>query len=260
MGLFGDAFGLGKGIADARKAEKSAKKNRQQQLAFLEGTDWEPMYASDRVPTYQKSQSPVARGYLESLLAGNNPDATFSGSPNAGMTKQFQQGQQNAMFGTPEQRVNKGQQLLKETPWKVTSPAAKGANDPLPLNDKAAFSKMRSPIIAEAGLTSEDLERIKKATGGVDFAKSQDAHTAGSKGIYGEYAPENFKVLKEAIDRGVSDEKLAELVFITNSGGRAEYTGNGYEQTAGLGTKPSRTKGEKAKSGLKKSISFGLWD
>jgi len=100
-------------------------------MAMLEGMDkqgaFEPMYASERAPTFQRSQSPVARAYLESMLMGNNPDSTFSGEVNADVTKQQQQASRDQVFGTPEQLKAKQDELFAQTPWKVTPP-----NKPMP--------------------------------------------------------------------------------------------------------------------------------
>lgn len=101
---------------------KAVAQARQQNLDTINSLDWEPMYASQTVPQYQKTQSPVARSYLESFLMGNNPNMTFSGSPNAGFVKQQQQQQQNAMFGTPDQRVQQQNQWLASNPYQVQTP------------------------------------------------------------------------------------------------------------------------------------------
>lgn len=105
-----------------KKNAKAAEKNRKQGIDMIKSMDWEPMYASETVPTYQRTQSPVARSYLESFLMGNNPNATFSGAPNAKLTKERQQAAQNQMFGTPEQRVAQQRAYEATTPWKVQTP------------------------------------------------------------------------------------------------------------------------------------------
>lgn len=109
-------------------AEEAARLAKEQQVAgmqLINGLDYDPMYASQNVPTYQRSRSPVARSYLESFLAGNNPQATFSGAPNAKVTKMRQQGAQDQMFGTMQQRIAAQRAMEAETPWKVTTPTRK---------------------------------------------------------------------------------------------------------------------------------------
>ena len=121
-GFFESVFGLaGKGM-EARQNSKAAREDKADRLNLIKSLDYEPMYASDTTPTYQRSQSPVARAYLESMLMGNNPDMTFSGRPNAQHIKADQQTAQNAMFGTPAERLAQSKQIQSETPWKVTTP------------------------------------------------------------------------------------------------------------------------------------------
>ncbi len=115
IGAFGKAL-------SARRERRAAKSDREARMKLLEGLDYKPMYAAEVTPTYKRTESPVARAYIESFLTGSNPDATFSGSPNARYQKSQQQAAQNAAFGTPEQRIARSQALQKETPWKVTPP------------------------------------------------------------------------------------------------------------------------------------------
>ncbi len=96
----GRAFG---GWIGARKTERQAKKAREQNQRFIDQLDWEPEYASDHVKPYQKTQSPVARAYLESTLLGVNPDTTWSGDTNAKYKLAAQQRTKDNLFGTPEQ-------------------------------------------------------------------------------------------------------------------------------------------------------------
>lgn len=113
------------GAYNKKAAEKAAKLAKEQQTAGMQlvnELDYQPMYASENVPTFQRSQSPIARSYLESVLAGNNPSSTFSGAPNAKLTKQRQQADQNRMFGTMEERVAAQRAMEQATPWKVTPP------------------------------------------------------------------------------------------------------------------------------------------
>jgi hypothetical protein len=111
----------GKAVGD-KKNRKAAEKARKQGIGVIESLDYEPTYATDLVPQYQKTQSPVARSYLESFLAGNNPNMTFSGAPNAGLTKQRQQTAQDQMFGTMGERVAKQRALEQQNPYLVKRP------------------------------------------------------------------------------------------------------------------------------------------
>jgi hypothetical protein len=142
--LVGGAFNLGTNFLRAKRDKAAADRERKANMKLIEGLDWEPMYASETVPTYQRTQSPVARSYLESFLMGNNPDATFSGSPNAKVVKAQQQQAQNQMFGTPEQRIAQQRAYEATTPWKVQTPTRPVVGD----RNDGARAAMRAPRIA----------------------------------------------------------------------------------------------------------------
>jgi hypothetical protein len=143
---------------EAKENQKAAERDKERQFKVLESMDFEPVYASATTPTYQRTESPIARSYLESFLLGNNPDATFSGAPNAKATRAGQQYQQNAMFGTPEQRVARAQQIQTETPWwKVTPPTQPVVTQKM----KDSSFTARYPEIAKLGIDTE--EKYQKA-------------------------------------------------------------------------------------------------
>lgn len=114
---------------DMQQAQKGLSRNideeekaRQERLKLLDSLDWEPEYASAHVPTYQKTKSPIARSYLESLLLGQNPDATFEGATNAKYKKAAQQRTMDNLYGTLPARAAEARAVQAETPWKVTTP------------------------------------------------------------------------------------------------------------------------------------------
>lgn len=153
FGGFGKLWGQMKQSAEDRKL---AEKNREQQMKMLETLDFEPMYASQNVPTFKKSESPIARSYLESFLLGNNPDATFSAAPNAKAIQASQQKQQNAWFGTPEERVARAKQVQQETPWKVTTPTRPVVGE----KEKEAAMVVNQPNLSESGLNTEQVQEL----------------------------------------------------------------------------------------------------
>lgn len=123
--MAGPLASLVQGKYNKDAAEKAAKLAAQQQKAGMQlvsELDYQPMYASERVPTFQRSQSPIARSYLESVLAGNNPSSTFSGAPGAYGKKVLQQKQQDQMFGNMPARVAAQRTMEAATPWAVTPP------------------------------------------------------------------------------------------------------------------------------------------
>lgn len=106
----------------AKKAAELAKQQQKASLQLINEMDFEPMYASSQVPTYQRSQSPVARSFIDSFLMGNNPASVMPNAVNAGAKRQAMQTQQNAMFGTPQERLAQQNAYRESTPWKVTTP------------------------------------------------------------------------------------------------------------------------------------------
>lgn len=127
--LVDKAYNAGSSALQNKRDKKAVEQERKRNLSLIKELDYEPMYASETVPTYQKTKSPVARSYLESMLMGNNPSSTFSGAPNAKLTKQRQQTSQNAMFGTPEQRIAQQRAIDLEQPYKVKTPTRKVVGD-----------------------------------------------------------------------------------------------------------------------------------
>lgn len=158
MKLIDSAIGAGVAAKQASRAREFAKKEQEARLKLIEQMDFEPMYASDTTPTFQRTQSPVARSYLESFLMGSNPNATFSGSPNAKEVKANQQMMENATFGTPQARVQRQQEILQETPWKVTTPTRPVRTEA----DKTTEWSMANPKLAKAGYTPENIAELKK--------------------------------------------------------------------------------------------------
>lgn len=153
-------FNAGFGAKQRKEDRQARDRDTERRFKLLEQMDFEPMYASDTTPTYQRTESPIARSYLESFLMGNNPMATRSTAPNAQVTKAMQQRQQNEMFGTPAQRVARQQQVQAATPWAVTTPTRPVITQQ---RENAQFTA-KYPKLARLGITSQ-----------ADFEKARDA-------------------------------------------------------------------------------------
>lgn len=178
MDLFkegGRLFGESRRIKNDRKA---AEKDRKERFKLIESMDFEPTYASETTPTFKRTESPVARAYLESFLMGQNPDATFSGAPNAAIAKKQQQTAQNTLYGTPEARAARQAQILQETPWAVTAPSKPVVNE----QKQAATWAAKHPTLAGLGVTSD-----------ADFAELQNPAFAGKSKILGAFTPETLE-------------------------------------------------------------------
>ena len=155
-GMYGNMIGGIGQIAQGFRADNAARRaNEKGQQAFRAG-NWNPAFASDNVPTYQRSQSPVARSFLESLVMGTNPAMVRSTAPNAGLQKQQMQQQENQMFGTPQERMELQQRIFRDQPWAVEAP------DTAMIDEVAPDEKPKSK-------KDRRRERLRKAT---DFFKT----------------------------------------------------------------------------------------
>jgi hypothetical protein len=97
---------------DREEKQKLSEKERARQKDLFERTlasgSYEPQYAT------QRGQSPQSRAYLESILAGNNPDMIFSTAPNAAADKKVAGAQRDKMFGTQQQLIDRGASLRNQ--------------------------------------------------------------------------------------------------------------------------------------------------
>lgn len=203
MGFF---EGLGTtigGAVAAKKNRKEAVQNRNRNMNYVGSIDWTPQYAQNLMSNngaYQKSESPLARSYLESLLTGNNPDATFSGSPNADLVKTQQAGSRDQMYGTQQQLQQRSQQNATTNPYQSwtpddprapaavaasrgPTPAGAGMNDLGPVAGGAPGGgapgqtddyKGRYPLLAGIGVTADEHQRLI-ANGVLDDWQDRDA-------------------------------------------------------------------------------------
>lgn len=103
----GFAFRPFKTLSRVSDREDQKKAMERQQILF-DAMNYEPMYAT------QRAQSPLARSYLESMLAGNNPDAISSTMPNADLLKAEATASRDAMFGTPQDLLAQGKALREQ--------------------------------------------------------------------------------------------------------------------------------------------------
>lgn len=206
-GMVGKAY-------ENRQNQKAIDKARRQQFEVLNSLDWEPTYASETVPQYQKTQSPLARSYIESRLMGNNPDAISPVSPNAGARKVQAQTQQNAMFGTPDERLQ--QQRLAETqnPYAFKTPQKPVMSAQ---NQAAAFTG-EHPAANGWGI---DQDLYGKLVSGGFVKEGDDINTAlrGATGIADGNSGRYSAALKNALEAG--DSGAVNLLLHPNKNGFA---------------------------------------
>ncbi len=115
----GAAVGANRRLQQAKKETRAAKSDRERALAMAAEANYNPFLVSDIIDPYQRSQSPVARGYLESFLTGANPQAVQG--VRAGARPQqaaAQQGCNQAYGGWDELRA-KQRAMEQSTPWDI---------------------------------------------------------------------------------------------------------------------------------------------
>jgi hypothetical protein len=189
MDLFERGFGALAGYFGARKDKRAQEKAREDKLGLINQLDWEPAYASDTAPTYQKTKSPVARSYLESLLLGQNPDATWEGAANAKPIKAAQARTTQSLYGNLGQRAAESAAVQKETPWKITSrptaPVKTPTIDPETERDPLALMDARDQLKWQ-GVPEQDIDKTiaqMKAQYGGDMRKVSSVLLDKSKSL-----------------------------------------------------------------------------
>lgn len=105
----------------SRDAQNRYYDNVDLQRANEAKMDFTPAYVGDSIGPYQRSSSPVARAYLESLITGQNKQAASSpwADPTAG------QRAENAFektYGPYDALVARGAHERTATPWKTKTP------------------------------------------------------------------------------------------------------------------------------------------
>lgn len=89
-------------IASRRASKEQAKLARERynaQQHALQNFDWNPEYVSQHAPQFQRTESPVARAYLESFLTGSNPMAIQGTRAGADVARQNAQNLFNQRYG-----------------------------------------------------------------------------------------------------------------------------------------------------------------
>ncbi len=147
--IIGGFGALGGKAVEGRRNRQAAREARQQQFDMIDKLDWEPMYASQTVPQYQKTQSPVATSFLNSFLMGTNPAAVGSTRYGAPAQKAAMQAQENKLFGTPEERLAKEQKIASTNPYSFKTPTRTVGNNK---QTSDAIYSGKNPIAEKAGI------------------------------------------------------------------------------------------------------------
>lgn len=127
------AFGLirpGKALEAQAKKEQAkkdlanAQQMRQQGMDLAGKLNWEPNYVSSMIGPYQKTVSPIARSFLESLLTGASPSNVQGTRLGADRQKAAAQSNFDQQFGGWDALQARQQAAEQATPWAVKPPQA----------------------------------------------------------------------------------------------------------------------------------------
>lgn len=132
-GFFGDVLGgvgnMYQGITGAKagkKAKKDAYRNQTNYYADLDlsrevaaRNKYDPTYESQLIGPYQRSESPAARAYLESMLTGDNAQAAASPWDDQRVAAQ---GRSNDRYGSYDDLLAAGGSHRSATPWDTKTP------------------------------------------------------------------------------------------------------------------------------------------
>lgn len=99
MALIKSITDLAGNIKAGERAGERAKQAEKSYWDRIEAANFEPEYASQHAPQFQKANSPVARAYLESFLTGSNPAAVQSTRLGAQFDKDAAQKKFNQAYG-----------------------------------------------------------------------------------------------------------------------------------------------------------------
>lgn len=207
-GLF-EAFGnVVGGYQKAKKDKENQTKENAQRQKLFNSLDFTPEYASNNVPQYQKTQSPIASAYLNSLLLGANPDSVRPGSANAGMDRQLAQQRKDLLFGDSNTLLQQ-QQAAQANPYKVTAPKRS-----IVPNQDEQWAKI-NPMAAKSGITTELVKSLQDGKGG-DYGRvlAESLTNPSATNGWVDYLGQNgLRRIAEAAARGDDLSKTLSLEF-----------------------------------------------
>lgn len=205
-GLFGaaaDVIRANRSKKAAQQTKRDARELRQQGLDYAAGLDWEPELLSDHAPVYQRSQSPIADAFLQSLLTGQNPAAVQGTRQGAGRLKAGAQRSFDQSTGGFDALRARQREMEQATPW-----------TPKPFTRPAVTEQDRwqsqSPALARMGITASEDETLRGGgvkldpIAGRELDSTRGATVLGSdRTLWGHrMTPEDYKKLAAAGEAG----------------------------------------------------------
>jgi hypothetical protein len=176
----------------------NAERFRREGMDLAQRLNWEPDYVSDLMGPYQQTQSPVSRGFLESLLTGANPSMVQGTRLGSNRLKAGAQAQFDAQTGGFDQLLARQREVEKQTPWapgKFAAPAvvrlppdppAPPAPPPI---DKNASTPEDAARLAEAwGLPQDYVDQLRSGFNQQGSTPEAAAQLAEAWGLPDDYA------------------------------------------------------------------------
>lgn len=130
MGLTKDIATTITKLKESKRQRKDAEKRYRELLATVQAQDWEPTYTADLFKNNQfggtasfgRTQSPMARAYLESFLSGSNPNAMSSLMDPTGEQRTKAEAQFNNRYGGWDELAEKERELDSKPLYSVETP------------------------------------------------------------------------------------------------------------------------------------------
>lgn len=164
-----EPIGKYKGAKDASKEQrKLARETYERQQKAIDAHDWNPELVSERAPQYQRTESPVARGYLESFLTGTNPDAIQGTRAGAQFAKKDAQAAFNTQTGGWDALRAKQAELNDSSRFHV-APIERDVQNA----DKRAG--LRYPDMAGSGLSVSQIEYMLEQNPGLGMKYDENS-------------------------------------------------------------------------------------
>lgn len=185
----GGIVAAGLNYRGAERSRRAAADQARERKQYFEGLNWDPEYVSSHVQPYQRSSSPVARGYLESMLTGASPDMIRGTAPGAGAARSNAALEFARQYGSHDQQLGQERQALSQQPWAVKRfTGLSGIGGDNAIKDLAALKR----AMGAANVDVDDLYAAANSGGkvitpgsGVDRARAEEAANARASAFKG---------------------------------------------------------------------------
>jgi hypothetical protein len=205
--MIGDSIGAAVGAEKRRKESQRererAQDDRERAVEMAADATYDPFQVRDMIDPYQRSQSPVARGYLESFLTGSNPQAVQSIRATAPQQRAQLQGNFDQAYGGWDQLRAKQREMETSTPW-----ATKALNrEPVSqeMRQKAKYGMGAQRVLDRLGIGAEDIATLERMGISIDPRSGVLDGTSNA----GDEEAKAINKMVEAGDRGMIERLMA---------------------------------------------------